>query len=151
MIFWLLALGVLISDQLTKAAIKSELTLGRTIPIVHDRFHITYVKNPGGAFGLMPHGQVFFLLASVTVLIIILAYKVSRKPPGLLINAALALIFGGTAGNLLDRLLYGQVIDWLDFRFWPVFNFADTALVVGLALFSLSIMRAHEDGGAGRE
>lgn len=148
MIFWLLALGVLISDQLTKAAIKSELTLGRTIPIVHNRFHITYVRNPGGAFGLMPRGQAFFMLASVAVIAIILAYKISKRPRGLLINAALALILGGTAGNLVDRLLSGQVIDWLDFRFWPVFNFADTALVVGLALFSLSILRADRDGGS---
>ena len=116
---------------------------GQTMQLINGYFNITYVRNPGGAFGLMPSGQLFFLAASGAVIVMILGYKVWRRPESAWTNLAVGLILGGTAGNLIDRLSYGEVIDWLDFRIWPVFNVADMALVIGLGLFSIQIIRSN--------
>ena len=116
---------------------------GQTTQLINGYFNITYVRNPGGAFGLMPSGQLFFLAASGAVIVMILGYKVWRRPESAWTNLAVGLILGGTAGNLIDRLSYGEVIDWLDFRIWPVFNVADMALVIGLGLFSIQIIRSN--------
>ncbi len=140
--FWLWAIGVLLLDQLTKALIVANLARGQTLPIVNGYWHITYIRNPGGAFGLMPRNQVFFLIASFAVIALIVVYAALRRPEGRLAEIAFGLILGGTAGNLIDRLRYGEVIDWLDFRVWPVFNVADMALVTGLVLLAWLIMRA---------
>lgn len=144
-------MGVLLLDQITKAIIIFNLVQGQTFPIVKGYWHITYVRNPGGAFGLMPRGQGFFLLASIAVITLIVLYAVVRRPEGRLAEMAFGLILGGTAGNLVDRLRYGEVIDWLDFRIWPVFNIADIALVTGLVLLAWLIIRSDtkpQDGKA---
>lgn len=142
--FWLYAAAVLILDRASKLIVARSLTPGTTLPLWPGRFHITYVRNPGGAFGFLPAGRAFFLLASIIAITAIIAYKSGRRSQSPLADLALALILGGAAGNLVDRLLYGAVIDWLDFRFWPVFNIADMALVIGLGLFALEISRSHQ-------
>ncbi len=142
-VFWLLAFGVLVSDQISKFMVTRALVLGETMPIFEGYFHFTHVRNTGGAFGLVPGAQKFFLAASVLVTIGVIIYKLSQKPGGSLVNMALGLILGGAAGNLVDRLNGGEVIDWIDFQIWPVFNIADMALISGLALLSLYIIRSN--------
>lgn len=144
MAFWLWAAAVLVLDRASKIIVARRLTPGNTLPLWRGRFHITYVRNPGGAFGFLPGGRGFFLLASIIAITAIIAYKSGRRSQSALADLALALILGGSIGNLVDRLLYGEVIDWLDFRFWPVFNIADMALVIGLSLFALEIIRSHK-------
>lgn len=141
-VFWLLAFSVLISDQISKLIVTRSLVLGETMPISEGYFHFTHVRNTGGAFGLIPGAQKFFLAASILVTIGIIIYKLSQKPQGSLVNIALGFILGGAAGNLVDRLYSGEVIDWIDFQIWPVFNIADMALVSGLALLSFYIIRS---------
>lgn len=143
MAFWVAASAVLILDRATKLVITRHLDLGRSIPVIRGYFQISYVRNPGGAFGFLPGGRTFFLLASIIAVGGIIAYKSRRGPQKPLTDLSLGLILGGAAGNLIDRLLYGSVVDWLDFKIWPVFNIADAALVVGLGLFSLEIIRSN--------
>jgi signal peptidase II len=140
--FWLSFLLIFALDQATKAMVRINLDPGQSVPVLPGLFHVTYVRNPGGAFGLLPAASTLFLAASIVALIVIVGFYVWRRPSDRLMNLALGLIAAGTAGNLVDRLFHGQVIDWLDFRVWPVFNVADVGLVVGLGLLSVEIFRS---------
>jgi signal peptidase II len=113
---------------------------GETLPLIPDIFHITYVRNPGAAFGIFAeHTPVFIAVSLLMVGIIILGghYLSGRY---FLIRLAFALLLGGALGNLSDRLRVGSVIDFIDFRFWPVFNLADIALVIGIVLLIFSMI-----------
>ena len=140
MAFWLLALGVFLIDRLTKSFVTSILGEGGTIPVIPGILHITFVLNPGGAFGLLPQGTIFFTLVTLVVFTAVIWYYISQRPRHWAVVTALGLVLGGTAGNLYDRLVIGKVIDWIDFRIFPVFNVADAALVTGLGLISLLIL-----------
>ena len=102
--------------------------------IIPPAFHLTYVQNTGAAFGLFKGQQWLFLACSVVVLgWIIQAFIRQHKLPAV-IEIAYALVLGGSVGNLIDRVRLGYVIDFLDFRVWPVFNIGDSAITVGVAL-----------------
>jgi len=145
-LFWLYGLAVLLLDQASKTIVRLNLSHGDSIPIIKGYWHVTYVQNPGGAFGLLPGVQTFLLLTSIVVMAMLIVYRAFRQAGGPLSELSLGLILGGTAGNLVDRVRFGEVIDWLDFRIWPVFNIADTALVIGLTLLAWQIIRS--DGKA---
>ena len=151
MLFWLCALAVFAVDRLTKLLVITELSLGQSVPVIPGILHITHVRNPGGAFGLLPQGQLFFTTVTLFVFIAVITYHFVRRPDGLLLNVALGLVLGGSAGNLVDRLTVGRVIDWVDFRIFPVFNVADSALVVGLGLISLQILWPAQPSPTDRE
>ena len=133
---------ILILDQISKFYISSALSLGQSIPVIRDIFHISLVYNTGCAFGLFRNQKIFFILLSAAVVFYIIRdlfshgsrYSLSRR-------VALGLILGGAAGNFLDRLRSGYIIDFLDFRVWPVFNLADSAITVGISLLILEVLR----------
>ena len=104
-----------------------------TIPIIPNVFHLTYIENPGAAFGMMAHQTGFFIITTFLVIGITLFFyrKIVKST---LMQLEIGLIIGGSLGNLADRIRIGQVVDFLDFRIWPVFNFADTAIVIGVGL-----------------
>lgn len=145
LIYWLVGPVVFIADRLTKWAVTSDLSLGQSVALIPGVLNITYILNPGGAFGLMPNGGVFFTVVTVAVFIAVSVYMLIRRPTGRALVVALGLVAGGTAGNLFDRLTVGEVIDWIDFRVWPVFNIADAALVLGLGLIALQVLLADRD------
>lgn len=114
-----------------------------SIPVIPDIFHITLVHNTGIAFGLFRNAQpVLFCLITVGLLALLFwgAKSAREEKPGLQ-TWALALILGGALGNWVDRLRLGFVVDFLDFRVWPVFNLADTYISVGVGLYLLSMLR----------
>lgn len=135
---------VVIVDQISKAVILGKLSLHRPIPIIPGCFNLTLVFNPGGAFGFLAGGHstlrhAFFLGAtSLAIGFILFLY---RKIPAeqTLLATAFALIIGGAVGNLIDRLRFEKVVDFLDFYIgsfhWPAFNVADSAISVGMAIF----------------
>lgn len=130
----LLALVVVVIDQLAKYYIQSKMVPGMSIPVIDGIFHITYVLNPGAAFGILEHQTAFFLVVAV-ILIIAIAYYYPRIPHGYrLLRLGIGLQAGGAAGNVIDRIKTGYVVDFLDFRVWPVFNIADMAIVTGVVL-----------------
>ena len=128
------ALAVIILDQLTKYIIKKNLQLGQSVPLIKNILHFTYVTNTGSAFGLFKNFSLFFTLFSAIAVIVIFYYlkKIKKDEKG--IQFAVSLLLGGTIGNLIDRLTYGAVIDFIDFRIWPVFNVADSAVTVSVIL-----------------
>ena len=143
-VFFIIALLVVAADQLTKLWIRSNLPVGQSLPET-GFFRLTHVHNTGAAFGLF-YGQSFPLtvVALVGVVIILLyALFLHRRFPSLdyrLTNSALGLVLGGTIGNLIDRLRFGYVTDFIDVGIWPVFNIADSAIVVGVIIFAYSLL-----------
>lgn len=129
---WLAALLLFLADYLTKHWIRHSMRPGQSIRIIPHVFHITYVENRGAAFSILPNATWLFVLISVVVVAVIVVYR-KRLNDGWG-QVALGLILGGAVGNLLDRLRFGMVTDFLDFRVWPVFNLADSGIVVGAAL-----------------
>lgn len=130
---------VVIMDQWTKHLVMSHMELGQSLVFLDGFFQVTYVRNPGAAFGLLPYQTGFFIAATLLVSLLILYYFWTLGRGYCWIRLGLALQLGGALGNLIDRLREGYVIDFLDFSLWPpVFNLADVAIVVGVALFLFS-------------
>ena len=137
-------------DQLSKEWIVRSLTYADEIPVIAGFFHITHVRNPGAAFGVLatsPEPVRMFFFIGVTLLAIGLIISFYRKlAPGDRFSAlSLGLILGGAVGNLIDRLRHGEVVDFLHFRLWggytwPDFNFADSFIVVGVILLVIELL-----------
>jgi signal peptidase II len=143
----IIALIVVVADRATKAVILDQLIPGQTISIVPGFFSLVYVRNPGAAFGLLASagpGWRDVFLVSVSVLAIAgLLYLVHKTPKNRKWDRfAAAAVIGGALGNLYDRLVYGEVIDFLDVYVggwhWPAFNVADSAITVGVAILLIS-------------
>lgn len=129
------ALVIVLLDQITKLLIRKNFQLNESIPIINNIFHLTYVTNTGSAFGLFKNLNWFFMLFSIVVILAIFYYlrkKIDEKEKFL--QLAVGLLLGGTIGNMIDRILYGAVIDFIDFRIWPVFNIADSAITVSIVM-----------------
>jgi signal peptidase II len=179
-----LTLGIVVADQLSKLAVKGisipalgidwqGVAYGSSRPIFGDALRLTYIENPGMAFGIDIGGKMFFSLFSIIASAGILFYLYKARNEHFLFRAALALILGGAVGNLIDRvfygvffggapLFYGRVVDFFDVDFfditigsyhmsrWPVFNIADAAVTTGVILLLIvhrTIVR--EDAAAG--
>ena len=122
---------VFVLDRLTKIMVVNNIAYGQSIKILPKIFHLTLVLNNGTAFGLFKGQNILFAVFSLLAIILISGYVMTHKNTGFAASAALGLILGGALGNLVDRIKFGHVIDFLDFRIWPVFNIADSALTVG--------------------
>jgi len=145
MLKWLsLSLLVLILDQASKWLVVQSMQLYQSIPLLPG-FNLTYVHNTGAAFSLLSEAggwqRWFFALIALAISVILTLWLMRLKKNETLMAAALSLILGGAIGNLIDRLLYGYVIDFLDLYYqnwhWPAFNIADSAICVGVALMLL--------------
>ena len=120
---------------------------GMSFPIIQDVFHITFVLNPGAAFGILANQQFFFIGIGIAILLAAVYYYPMLKKQDIWIRYGAALLLGGAVGNLIDRIRYGVVIDFFDFRIWPVFNVADIAIVVGVGCIIYALLfRGERDG-----
>ena len=140
----LLAIATLALDQLTKWWIASSLEIGQSIapiPALSSLFAITHVTNTGVAFGLFKEAGTFFIFVAVVVITVIVSYLRKLPQDQRLVRFALGMQLGGAFGNLVDRLRLGYVVDFIDFKFWPVFNLADSAIVIGAVLLGLAMWR----------
>jgi len=140
--FILFSLFIILLDQASKIYIQLNMHIGESIPVIEGIFHITYIENPYTSFGLFRYQTIFFLIAvSISVILIILIYKkiIFKKDPFMYIP--LTLVLGGTLGNLIDRVrVDGRVIDFIDFKIWPIFNFADSAIVCGMLVLLIHVL-----------
>jgi signal peptidase II len=125
---------VLIADQTTKYYIRVMLPDGRSVTIVKGLLYITHVRNKGAVFGLFSGKQTLFIVATLLSICLIVFYYVKMRETLFVLNAALGLELGGAIGNLIDRLSRGWVTDFIHVRDFPVFNIADSAIVVGVVL-----------------
>ncbi|MEW9123064.1 MAG: signal peptidase II [Thermotaleaceae bacterium] len=128
---YLVIAAIIILDQVSKFLVINQFDLHQSIPVINNIFHITYVRNYGAAFGILKHQKLFFVIMTTIVVIGIIFYIRKQSFVHAMMKYSLSLIVGGAIGNLVDRLSYGYVIDFFDFRVWPVFNIADMAIVIG--------------------
>ena len=143
---------VVVIDQLTKLWIMTNFALHEQQNIIPGFFDLVYVTNTGAAFGFLAGSknmlrQVFFVGVALVALVVIVYAYVHLKKQGRIFVYSLGLIGGGAIGNLIDRLRFGSVVDFLDFylgnHHWPAFNAADSAITVGVGLFMLGTLLQH--------
>ncbi len=111
-----------------------------SIPVIPQVFHITYILNAGAAFGILENQQWFFILIGLAVLGAAAWFYSCLQRENACIRYGVSLLLGGAAGNLIDRIFRGSVVDFFDFRIWPVFNIADIAIVVGVGCIIYSLL-----------
>ncbi|MHB8993591.1 MAG: signal peptidase II [Chloroflexota bacterium] len=143
----LTALAVLVADQVTKVVIRQMLLDAGTpsIPLIGGWIKLTYVENRGAAFGLLQNQSLFFIAVGILVVGGILVGH--RFVPGHKTSLAICLgmQLGGATGNLIDRMRYGHVFDFVDLTYWPVFNVADSAIVIGVAILAYHLLTSPSD------
>ncbi|MCA0446815.1 MAG: signal peptidase II [Bacteroidetes bacterium] len=161
-IFWL-SFVIAVADQVIKQIIRTQFLLGETVSVIGDGFfRLSYIENPGMAFGIQPGNKMFFTLLTILIVIGLIVYQFQIRKDSLYQRLPLAIILGGAFGNLIDRIFYGvwfqmdtwfhgRVVDYLDFDFpdidfagiymtrWPVFNLADMAVSIGVVLMIIFI------------
>ncbi len=137
----IIVLLIYLADQFSKFLIVGKLELYESIPIINNIFYLTLIPNTGGAFGVLANRTAFFII--VPSLIILLLIFCFRSIPAELryLRLGLTLQLGGALGNLTDRLRLGYVLDFFDFRVWPIFNIADMALVIGAFFLALELFK----------
>lgn len=142
---WLfvLPLAVVILDQFSKYIVAENMALGESIPIIEEVFHLTYILNPGAAFGMFAHNRLFFIAIAVVVIGIIIWARREILASPWEVKAGCGLFLGGAIGNLIDRARQGMVIDFFDFRIWPVFNIADIAICIGVGLIIWNLLKTE--------
>jgi len=149
-IFFVTLAAVVLLDQFFKAYIAATMRLHESIPIIEGYFNITYVKNPGAAFGFLansaPEFRSLFLISVTVIAIVLILYFISKNTAKeVFLTFSLSLILGGAVGNLIDRIRFGAVTDYLDFYIssyhWPAFNVADAAISLGALILVVEIFR----------
>ena len=130
---------LVLADQVSKAIVVRTMSLYESVPVIENFFHFTYITNDGMAFGIdFPFGYFIFSLVSALLTFFLFWYLWTVRNDSLVIRLGLAMIIAGAVGNLIDRLMLGEVIDFLDFMIgnfhWYVFNFADSYVTVGMIL-----------------
>ena len=152
MLVLLIGLAVVFLDQLTKQAVRANLTFGDSVPVVEGFFNLVYVRNDGAAWNLLSgHGLILISISFIVMMALFFGYR--RLVDGKKINAVLlGLLVGGIAGNLIDRIRFGWVTDFLDFEFgtyhYPSFNVADSAICIVFAGYLLLSFLQRKDEGA---
>jgi len=154
--YWILllvGLGILLADQWTKNLIQQKLFLHQAVEVLPGFFNLVHVRNTGGAFGIFggeKGGISSFLFVAVSLIAIgiILFLFHKTKEDETMLSLSFSLILSGAIGNLIDRLRYGEVVDFLDFHLssyhWPAFNIADSAICIGIGLMALELwVRDH--------
>jgi len=137
---WIVAVVVLILDRISKHIAKTYLQPLGSVPVVKNIFHFTYVENRGVAFGMLQNKNWIFIPVTIAIVAVIVYILYSVKQSSLLMKISLMLVLSGALGNLIDRVLQGYVVDFFDFRVWPVFNIADSSIVIGAILLGYVIL-----------
>lgn len=146
--------AIVLVDQVTKAIVDRTMPLHHSIPIIEGFFSLTYIRNTGAAFGLFAGSHEVFrlpFLIGVSILamgfLLVMLKRLRAGETGL--TTSLSFILGGAVGNLIDRMIYGEVIDFLDVYWsdyhWPAFNVADSFITIGVAITLFYLIRAKGD------
>lgn len=153
MLVLLLGLAVLLLDQLTKQWVRSTLVYGESRPVIDGFFNLVYVRNDGAAWNILSGHGIVLILFSLAVLVLLFVYRRSFLQEQFLHKILLGLLVGGIAGNLIDRIRFGWVTDFLDFQFgayhYPSFNVADSAICIAVGLYILTNLLLKKEPGQG--
>lgn len=146
----ILGVVLIIVDQVLKLIVSSYLSLGSSIKVIKDFFYITYVNNYGGAWSVFSNRMLFLIIITFVVLFMLIKYMGNFKN-NIRNQITFGLLYGGIFGNLIDRICFGYVKDFLDFKIFgynfPVFNFADIAIFFGVVLLAIAIIKGEDKNG----
>jgi len=155
LLYFLIAALVTIADQVSKSLIQIFLAESEKVSVIGDLLYFRLVYNVGGAMGTSIGPSWVYLILTVAALIIIVRYIITVPHASWHIKTALAMIFGGAVGNLIDRIVYGKVIDFIDMDFpdmpflhiyrWFTYNLADAAITIGLVIFAVGVLFRKKD------
>jgi len=149
--YLLLSSALILLDRLTKWWAATALHVGQPAPLIGESIRLTRVHNVGGAFGIFPGSGDLFLAVSGVVSVVLLALLLLGRVRGTLSRLGMAVVFAGAVGNLIDRLMYGYVLDFFEIRGFPVFNLADACITVGAGLIILHVLLGGDRHRAQRE
>ena len=142
----LVACVVISVDQISKYVINAFFSAqSGSLPVIPDVFHISYVENTGIAFGMFRQYPAILMSVIVLSVLLLIVYIIRSHEEKVSVQLAYGFIIGGAVGNLIDRFRLGYVVDFLDFRIWPVFNFADTFISIGVGLILLDLLFHKEE------
>jgi signal peptidase II len=138
----LIIIGSIWLDQLTKWLAVTLLQGNPSVPIIPEVFQLTYLENPGAAFGMLQNNRWVFLIVSTVGILAVFLYLLMKRPTSKLLCLSLSFIVGGGIGNMIDRVLLGYVVDFFDFCLinFAIFNVADSFVCVGAGLLSLWVI-----------
>lgn len=146
---FLIALIVLFIDRLIKYFVMSNLILLQSVEVIKNFFNITYIKNDGIAFNMLSGNTLIILILTIIFLYLFYLMFIKGKKLSEFNKVIYGMLFGGILGNLLDRIVFRSVIDYFDFRLFnfnfPVFNFADTMIVISIFFIFIEVIRGDED------
>ena len=147
MIYFLLTIFFVLADILSKYIVTSKMSVGMSVPLWQNVFHLTYVRNTGAAFSMLSGLRLFLIVLPIVVIVAIIIYIFVKKPQNRWLLLSFSMIISGGIGNLIDRIRLGYVIDFLDFRLinFPVFNIADIWVTLGAAIFICTLLLSKED------
>ena len=138
-----LSIILLLLDQISKVLVIRLMNVNHSIELIKNFFYLTYTHNTGAAFSILTGKRIFLILIAIVILIVIFNYLRKNKVEVKLDKLAFSLVIGGSLGNLIDRIVRGYVVDFLDVKIFgynfPVFNLADTFIVVGVFLLLISL------------
>lgn len=142
MLYFIIILFAVLSDQIAKYLAVAHLKTAGSIKLIPGLLNLSYVENKGAAFGMLQNGRALFLVLTAAVLLLLLVYTLKTKPENILYKLSVSMVAGGATGNFIDRALRGFVVDMLEFSFidFPVFNIADVFIVCGSILFCVYII-----------
>ncbi len=134
---------VLSLDQISKFLISAKLQLNQTFPLIKGVLGLTLIHNRGAAFGILRNQLFLFIITTITAIVLIY-FGIKKNRHNKYQVVCLSFILAGALGNLIDRLRFGYVIDFLNFYIWPVFNIADSAITVGAILLAWAILKTKK-------
>ncbi len=144
-----ISLILLVVDQISKLLVVKLIDINNSTEIIKNFFYLTYTHNTGAAFSILTGQRIFLILIAVAILIIIFNYLRKNKVERKIDKIAYSLVIGGALGNLIDRIVRGYVVDFLDVKIFgynfPVFNLADTFIVIGVFLLLISLTRKEHN------
>lgn len=145
----IISIILLCIDQISKLLVVNLLTKTDSITIIKNFFYLTYINNDGAAFSILVGKRIFLILIAVLVIVMLIRYIKKNNIQNKLELVSISLIIGGSLGNLMDRVIRGYVIDFLDFKIFnynfPIFNLADTFIVIGVILLLLKELRKENN------
>ncbi|MEW9050399.1 MAG: signal peptidase II [Neobacillus sp.] len=149
MFYYLIAIFIILIDQVTKWLIVTKMHLGESIPVINDILYITSHRNRGAAWGIL-QGQMWLFYVITVIVIVAIVYYIQKEAKGKwLLGVSLAFMLGGAIGNFIDRLFRKEVVDFIHtyiFNYnFPVFNIADSALVIGVVLLMIQMLRDEKE------
>lgn len=141
----ILSIIFIIIDQVSKIIVVNNLTNNKSIEVIKSFFYLTYTNNKGAAFSILTGRRILLILVALIVIGVLIYYVRKNKIEGKVNKIALSLVIGGSIGNLIDRILRGAVVDFIDIKIFgynfPIFNLADTFIVIGVFLLIIEMFR----------